>query len=1091
MFRRAAWLLALAFSMFPSVAPAAGAVDWQAFDWDDVLAPGRSFHDGMLAPGRLLVRFAPGSVPTVVQPKAPGEAVVTGQLDLDRVARELGITVLQRLFPALPARAKAAADPERERHFVAIYDASRASLRTAAQALASVAGVDLVEPDPMHRMHAVVPNDPNFSGQWWLRNTALGGADIRAMAAWYHSTGSSSIIVCVADSGVDWQHPDLGGTGPDYIDGVIWINDAEWNGTPGVDDDSNGKVDDFRGWDFVSNIGPTVQTPPQDVTTPDNDPMDYGGHGTWVSGCISALVDNGIGIASTNWGTKIMPCRIGATILDGNGDPADVVFMSFAAQSLDYARFNGADVYNASWGSSNTTSLRLATDRAIQAGMIVVTSAGNSGGTADEETASYLAGRADVISVAATNQSDVKATFSSFGTWVDISAPGVSILTTGFNVALSGSAQHVYGSPQGTSFSSPIVCGGFALAKAAYPGDTRQQLIDRVLAAVDPIDSLNPTYAGKLGSGRLNVAKLFDNPFWKVPDQLATMVDAFNTADPGDTVAVSNASPLNVRVVLPAKDLEILGGWDPTFTTRDPVNAKSVLQVTSGSGAVLQATNAVGPNVIFDGFELRGGVAAQVSFEPVQGYYGGGILLRDASPTLRNILVADNVAGQSNQFGAGGGVAVLGGSPLFEDVEITGNTSLRGAGLYVHRATPTFRRVSIHDNTSYTTTVNGFPQGGGVYVLGAPASAKAVAAGVLTFEGGSVSGHTVIGTGGGMHIEDSDVVIDGMTIEQNESAGDGAGIYVTGGSIDLRNSTLQNNVITAGNFTSGGGLFTTGAAATLVNNDFLSNSVGFNGGGFSLNAAGLVTVSGNLVAKNTAGIFAAGVYLDGLTAGSVFSSNTVTENTGASSGGNGVYLISGTLAVDHNIIAFNGTGAGTLADGFNNASGTVTFDCNDVYGNATGDYSGVTDPTGTNGNISADPAFCDPVTGDYTLPTSSPAANASCGLMGSEAASCAATDVDTPVEARRVALQQNVPNPFNPRTEIVFAVPKATRVSLRVFDLRGRVVRTLVDGPVEAGQHVVSWNGTDTQGHGVASGTYFYELLADGQRQVRKMGLIK
>lgn len=1055
----------------------------ETYDWENVYRPGGELRDGMWVHDRLVVTFEEAEVPRPSLNKA-GE-VTTGRLPLDRVNQQFGVRAMERLFPELPAVRKAAQPAERARVFSIDFDGQAHSLRSVAQAYEALDGVTSVEPVGIHYVHANVPNDPSLGSQWWLRNPAVGGADIRAVAAWYHSTGSSDVIVCDADSGVDWQHPDLGGTGPDYTDGVIWINETELNGNPGVDDDANGKIDDIRGWDWV-HVFDAEQDPPQDSTVPDNDPMDYGSHGTWVAGCISAISDNGLGITSTNWNAKVMACRIGWT---PDGSNSGVVRMDFAAQAMDYARLMGADIYNASWGSSNSGGLGTAVNQAVAAGMIIVTSAGN----ADNTDASYLCARSDVIAVAATNSNDAKASFSSYGSWVDISAPGDGIYTTEFNRAATGAAQHTYGAPSGTSFSSPIVAGAFALLKAVNPGMTRQQLIDKLLSSVDDIYDNNPTYIGDLGSGRLNLAKFFDNPLWLIPDQFPTLLDAMNTAEVGDSIAVVGGTVLDEKVTIQDKGLRVLGGWDPTFTTRDPVNNPAILEPVNSAGPVVQTLVGVDSSNLLDGFVVRGGKANFFSFEPGEGYFGGGVLIRDASPVLRNIRIENCIAGTSTQVGAGGGVAVLGGEPLFENVEITGNSARSGAAIYVHQGGPVFRDVDIHDNVSYTAESGATPLGGAVYVLNATGGAKKAAA--VTFENGSIRNHTVAGAGGGVHSADSDLVMNHVTVENNVSGGAGGGVYVTGGSFTGTGNLFSGNQAGGPDLESGGGIATTGASVSVDSTRVEGNTATFSGAGAHFASATSLSVTNSHFVGNSGGFVGAGAALEQFPAGAVFSGNTVADNFGASAGANGLYVAgSQTLAVSNSIFAFNGGGGTSLADGVACQSGTVTFDCNLAFANDAGNYGGCPDPTGTSGNVSADPLFCDTVQGNYAVAVNSPAAAAQsgCGTMGAGGESCGVVAApDGPVSPRRLALDQNQPNPFNPSTSIAFEIPRDTRVQLRVFDLRGRLVRVLKDETMQAGRHVIQWKGRDESGRSVASGAYFYELRVDGERRVRKMGLLK
>ena len=129
--------------------------------------------------------------------------------------------------------------------------------------------------------------------------------------------------------------------------------------------------------------------------------------------------------------------------------------MDFASQGIIYAAGNGADIINCSWGSSSY--LSFAVSAAVDAGVLIITSAGND----DNQVPAYFGTHPDVYSVAATTQSDTKATFSSYGTWVEISAPGVAIYTTAMT---PDPLTHTYNSVQGTSFSSPITCGAVVIS---------------------------------------------------------------------------------------------------------------------------------------------------------------------------------------------------------------------------------------------------------------------------------------------------------------------------------------------------------------------------------------------------------------------------------------------------------------------------------------------------------------------------------------------------------------------------------------------------------------------------------------------------
>jgi len=1054
-----------------------------ALDWSFVYRGVGPVEDGHLANDLLILHFRADALPDVRVGKDGG--VETGQLALDALNRQKGVQRFERLFSELPA-AKAANEPiERKQLYILSFQNNGESLKSVADRYLALPSVTRVEPVAFHHYAAEVPNDPLFqSAQDWLRQPSPGLKDIRGIAAWYHQKGDPNVLICIADSGVDWQHPDLGGTAPDYLDGVIWDNVAERTGTPGVDDDGNGKVDDIRGWDFLDlipgNFPAAEQTPPQDVAGEDNDPMDYDGHGTSVAGCSGAATDNGIGVAGASWGCTILPAKIG--YLPNNSNQG-IIGTHWAARAMDYARLSGAKVFNGSWGSSNSGGLGTATDLAVAAGMVVVTAAGND----DDEVASYLGARTDVLAVAAVTSSDGKASFSSYGDWVELSAPGVAIQTTGFNRNGAGSGMHVYSAPSGTSFSSPIVAGVAGLYFSANPGASGAQARAALMAAVDDVyDDNLPIYDGKLGTGRSNMAKFFENPMWLVPDQLPTLLDGINTAEDGDTVAVAASTVFTGKVTLPRRPMSILGGWDANYQTRDPINNKTLISV-SGTDVAVTGTNTSDNATIFDGFEITGGAGPELAGVPVTARYGGGILLRNgASPTISNVFVHGNIAGTSSDLGAGGGIAVIGGSPVFTDVEVSGNSARNGAGIYVYDASVTFNNLDVHDNTSYNP---GFatPQGGGLYIIGPAVTTE------VTIDGGNVSGHVVNGPGGGIYVEDASIEMNDVTVVNNEATdGYGGGAYVLNSTYIGTENVYDDNGAAAGGVARGGGIYAEGSSISITGSDFTTNSSDFGGGGIALNNCTSPFISQTLSAGNTTTFLGTGVYVENCTDLN-FNGSTVVGNTGAAPGSNGLYISSGTHTVSNSIFSDNGGGGSSLADGVACSGATITFSCNLVWNNTGGNYSGCPDPTGSNGNVNLDPLYCNAGEADYRVGPSSPAAAAQsgCGDMGSEGVGCGGTPVEPGAPNFQLALQQNVPNPFNPTTEIHFTLPAAGRARVRIFDLRGRLVRVLLDESMPAGDHSVQWNGRTDDGATVASGTYFYELRSGDHRAVRKMGLIK
>jgi hypothetical protein len=198
--------------------------------------------------------------------------------------------------------------------------------------------------------------------------------------------------------------------------------------------------------------------------------------------------------------------------------------------------------------------------------------------------------------------------------------------------------------------------------------------------------------------------------------------------------------------------------------------------------------------------------------------------------------------------------------------------------------------------------------------------------------------------------------------------------------------------------------------------------------------------------------------------------------------------------MNRTIIAFNGAGMAVYT-----SSSTATATCCDVYGNTGGDYvGGLNGQGGTNGNISEDPTFCDASAGDFTLYAGSPCLpeNNSCEVtIGCFGQGCTATAVDD-IEGDNLpaafSLGQNHPNPFNPTTTIGYELPENARVSLVIYDVSGRLVRSLVDRENKpAGRYEEVWDGRDNTGNQVASGVYFYRISTPAFTRSKSMVLLK
>ncbi len=310
-----------------------------------------------------------------------------------------------------------------------------ASLSAAAADLTAQAGIAWAEPNYTFHLD-FVPDDPLYLTH---QSAALGR--IQMPAAWDLTLGRPEVVIAILDTGVDITHPDLAD--------AIWTNPGE---TPdnGVDDDANGFVDDIHGWDFA---------------TGDNDLADDHGHGTHVAGIATARTNNGIGVAGVAGRATLMPVDVFG---GGIGTYEDLI------RAIVYATDNGAHVINMSLGASSySRGEEMAVNYAWERGVVVVAAAGNTCTNTNYNAPPclsdhYPAAHTNVIAVAATNASDVLASYSTRGAFVDVAAPGVGIFST-----FPGGA---YGSLGGTSMATPHVSGLAALVLARNPFLTPDQV---------------------------------------------------------------------------------------------------------------------------------------------------------------------------------------------------------------------------------------------------------------------------------------------------------------------------------------------------------------------------------------------------------------------------------------------------------------------------------------------------------------------------------------------------------------------------------------------------------------------------------------
>ncbi|MBR9976348.1 MAG: S8 family serine peptidase [Bacteroidetes bacterium] len=427
--------------------------------------------DAEFVPGTVIVKF----VRERTQQLSKHQADIASVQPL--LAR-FGVRRTTQLYPDHRSRFRAdGSEIALQRMYRVEFDAAVSPLEVA-RAFAALPDVEYAEPEIVQRLF-YTPDDPRFAEQYQHLN-------VQAKQAWDISTGDSTVVIAIVDSGVLWNHEDL------YEN--MWVNPAEDIDGDGrytaadidsIDNDGNGYVDDVVGVDFVGKSAMSGGT----YHDGDPSPTTRGHpHGTHVAGIAAARGNNGKGIAGL-----AMFCRIMAIKCAPDTYSPSIVR---GYDGIVYAADNGADVINCSWGGPGyLESQKERIDYAIAKGAIVVAAAGNSGNERVHTPGAYP----NVLCVANTNAADKVNPSSTYGPWVDVSAPGTDILSSVI------STPSTYQKFTGTSMSSPLVAGLAGLVRSVFPQYSSEQVFEQIRVTSDPIDDLQYSrLQGKIGRGRIN-----------------------------------------------------------------------------------------------------------------------------------------------------------------------------------------------------------------------------------------------------------------------------------------------------------------------------------------------------------------------------------------------------------------------------------------------------------------------------------------------------------------------------------------------------------------------------------------------------------
>jgi serine protease len=415
------------------------------------------------------VQFVPDQLVVKKSDSAPGWQTgrnlsgyaVSGITSIDKLCREIGISRIEPYYPG-PLTKPALISAVAGLYVITLIDSTRKEL--AIGRLSANPSVEHVEKISIPRLN-YAPDDPAFVNQWHLTHT-------HADDAWDIVRGDTTrhSVIAVVDAGVNYDHSDLRDN--------IWVNpgeDLNQNGLydpsdlNNIDDDHNGFVDDLVGWDWG---------------TFDNNPMEEPSwaHGTIVAGCVSEVTDNGVWGSAVGFSARMMCIKV-----------FNAGALHNVMQGMIWAGENNAQIINVAWGTSVYSPTEQNVINALwDSNVLIVASAG----AESSELPIYPAAYDNVIAVAATDETDHLTIFSGYGDWVDLCAPGTNILTTETHTSFANYS--------GTSFSAAMVSGLAGLIWAWYPALTNEEVENLIKSTTDPIDSLNPSRIGQIGTGRMN-----------------------------------------------------------------------------------------------------------------------------------------------------------------------------------------------------------------------------------------------------------------------------------------------------------------------------------------------------------------------------------------------------------------------------------------------------------------------------------------------------------------------------------------------------------------------------------------------------------
>ncbi len=973
------------------------------------------------------------------------------------------------------------------------------------------------------------PNDYYWDGQYGLRQVKADSA----YGLWDIDNGeipgqmaNGEIVVGVVDISLMWDHPDLidniwRNLGED-VDGdgdVLEYIEGEWVFDPGdtnsVDDDGDGYIDNFIGYDI--HYG-------------DNDPdlnSTSSGHGTMVSGCVSSITNNEIGVSSVGWSVKIM----GVNSSSGGGT------LQSAYEGVLAAAHMGADIINLSWGNSSYWESNEVVINTVYSeyGCILVGAAGNDGVYEPHYPAAYE----NVISVTATSQNNQFNCWPNFHETVDIAAPGDDIWTT---VPFTGNGTR-YQEVTGTSFSSPIVAGGIALLKTVFPNADNEMLISNVLNSTSYFSDMDGSCSGQdleglLGSGQLNVfGAISDNVEPSMACLDVTVLSESGLCVPGDTNEVilllsnSNGSaPIdNIIVTLSSSDSLV-----------NVVNNQFIHDQIVGSGDDFEAEFLItsSDNMNYGDIPFNLSIHADVS-----GNIPSGISFDEYQSDME-VLIPFGF----NQDGYPIDDIRIYGSPLITDlygnsmpqIFFVSDTTVYGKWIsgfdvfgfpfHVNSMISTSVAVGDLDGDNDKELLFG-TESGDVYALNKDASEF-----MLFSQSDPITSYPIL-----YNFEDPNE-LDILFISKNDSTSsihliDYLGEYINGFPVEIEGD-LSNGAAVAdidldglpdiivgsiegilygighdGSIRSGFPIYLSSninTPVTLANMDEdleIEIMVGLDGGEiYVFNDDGSLMESNDFEGAAVYGGLSIADLDQDASMEIIFNSvdhmlhawepqansevNGWPVNIGGLSVTEPVIMdINNNLRLEVKNTTINGyiyiiKNDGSSYDNFpyvSNDSIQFTPDVGDL--DQDGDIEII---IGTNNDLKV-LDISDDIGEQYSWSTY----RGNSQRNGFYDVSQSYLRKEKDIYPSHFELGDNYPNPFNPSTSIDFTVPKEMFISIIIYDVNGRHIKTMINGILGVGHNSVIWDGSDINGKRVSSGVYFYELRSENNTIAKKMILLK